>query len=191
MNKKGSIIQVFVFLILVLLASGITLVLVQTDVISVKSGSGENVLNADFLPFYRQGELILKEIELCPYVNDDLTCDFSEEFYEPGSEIFIRFSVDTTPHNGYIMLVRNYRLLDPERKVILELDAKNNVDFEQQSVGEVETVTFVDKLATGFDYDEGEYTLDVIIENRLLDKKITAKETFTLEYMVEEDGDYE
>jgi hypothetical protein len=80
--------------------------------------------------------------------------------------------VESTPANGEIMLVENYRLLDPVGKVILDVDEKNNFYFNQPSSRKAEQVTFKDYFIAGFELAEGEYTLELWLENPLIGKKV-------------------
>jgi hypothetical protein len=180
MNKKGVMLQVLIFLVVVIFTSALMLLLVKMGVVDVQSGNSEPILNTEFIPLERGGTLVMKSVEFCGYIDEIYQCYSSGKNFSPGDDVYVLFVVETSVYNSNIMLVRNYRITDSLGKVILDVEEKNNYHFEEKSGKQTEIVTFADFFTTGTDYLEGEYTLDVIVENPLLNKKMTKKETFEL-----------
>jgi hypothetical protein len=77
-------------------------------------------------------------------------------------------------------LVENYRIRNPYGEIILDVDQKNNLHFDVSSKERVEMVTFKDYFKLGNDLPLGEYTLELVIENPLLDKKVVRSEKFVV-----------
>ena len=176
MNKTASIAQLLGLLITVVLTSAGILLLVQAGVITVRAESTESVLNTEFIPMGREGYLDLKEFKFCGLVDAQLRCVNEKSNFKVGEKVYVVFMVESSSYNGQVLLARNYRIRNPAGEVILDVDAKNSYDFDVQSSKEQEVVTFADYFTLT---DEvGEYALDVIVENPLLSKKITATKRF-------------
>lgn len=179
--KANIATQILAFLVVIAFTSGIVLLLVQTGTISVRAeGEQPSVLNTEFLPYGREGYLVLKELKFCSFVDQKFRCFNEKEEFAGGENVYVVFLVQSSTYQGEIMLVRNYRLLDPLGRVLLDVDEKNNYHVEQASGREMENVAFADYFTTGKDYAPGEYTLDVVIDNPLLVKTVTVKKRFTI-----------
>jgi len=173
--------QILALMILVVLTSAVVLLLVQTGIVSVKADMDDvPILNTEFIPIERSGELVINEIVFCSLVDEMLSCINPLDDFGQGDHFYIHTTVQSSPQNGQIMLVRNYRLVGPEGFSLMEFDAKDNYYFELASK-EKETITFADYVATLPDFDDGEYTLDITIENPLLNKKIITTKKFVIE----------
>ena len=180
MNKTASVLELLLLLVVVVITSAVVLFLVQSGMISVKAVSNEPILNTEFIPLGREGSINLQEIKLCEFVDKDFHCFNEKKSFVPGDKVYLVFLVESSAYNGQIMIVRNYRLRNFQGDVILDIDAKNNYNFDLQSPKEKEFVAFADYFTTGKDYLPGEYTIDVILENPLLMKKITSSKKFTV-----------
>ncbi|HLC88986.1 MAG TPA: hypothetical protein VJG49_03040, partial [Candidatus Nanoarchaeia archaeon] len=157
------------------------LFLVKSGVIKTKSSSEEiNVLNTEFLPMGRGGTLVLKQFQFCVNVDKSLNCLNEINSFERGENVYIRFVVESSIYNGEVLIVRNYRMKNPEGEVILEVDETNNYNFAAKSNRETEKITVADYIPTMDNSPEGEYTLDLIVENPLLNKKVTTSNQFLL-----------
>ena len=178
MNLRASVmLELLIFLITVVLTSVMVLFLVQSGVIAVQADGPDErtevpLLDTEFIPIGREGTLTIKEFQFCDLVNAQYQCRQEKTNFLLGEEVHFRFVVESTPANGEIMLVENYRLLDPAGKVILDVDEKNNFYFNQLSSRKAEQVTFKDYFIAGFELAEGEYTLELWLENPLLGKKV-------------------
>ena len=179
MNKKATIAQLLGLLITVVLTSAGILLLVQAGIITVRAESTESVLNTEFIPLGREGSLNLREFRFCGMVDAQLRCIEEKTSFKVGENVYVVFVVESSTYNGQVLLARNYRIKNPNGEVILDVDAKNNYNFDLHSGKEKELVTFADYFTLT---DEvGEYSLDVIVNNALLDKKITATKRFKVE----------
>lgn len=185
MNPHASVmLELLIFIITVILTSAIVLFLVQTGVVGVQANGegvedesgGEaaevSVLDTEFLPIGREGTLAVKDFQFCDFVNELYQCVQEKSNFVLGEEVHFRFLVESSSLNGEIMLVENYRLIDPQGKVVLDVDEKNNFYFNQVSGKKTEQVTFKDYFIAGFELVEGQYTLELWLENPLIGKKV-------------------
>ncbi|MBS3123716.1 hypothetical protein J4437_03695 [Candidatus Woesearchaeota archaeon] len=186
-NKKGGITQILGLLIVVVLTSAGILFLVKEGIITVRaSGSSTetiptNVLNTNFLPMGRLGELNLKKFQFCELADEKFQCHNEKDTFFSGDKVYVVFLVESSTLDNEIMLQRNYLLRNPRKEVILEIEEKNTQRLELKSNRNIEKVAFADYITTEKDYAAGIYTLEVIIENPLLGKKITAKKEFKVQ----------
>jgi len=183
MNKKaGIIVQVLIILIFVVLTSALIIFLVKTGVISVKGETEEvRILNADFLPYGISGTLVVKEFNFCSYVDELYICTGEGNEFYLGDEVHFRFIVESSTYNGEIMLIENYRVIGPDGQVLLEVDDQNNYNFDIQSKNKVEQIVFKDYFTVSEDALEGEYTLELFLENPLMDKNVKLVEKLNFE----------
>ena len=183
MNKHGSIMmELFIFLIVILLTSATVLFLVQSGILQVRADTGDvPILNMEFIPVGREGTLAIKEFQFCGRVNEQYQCIDPKETFIIGDEVHFRFVVETSTFNGEVMLVENYRLRDPSGKIVLGVDTKNNFHFEDASREKTESLVLKDYFITGINGQQGTYTLELILENPLLMKTVTLSKNFELE----------
>lgn len=182
MNNQAKIaLEILIVLIIVVLVSGTTLALVNLGILKPKKGVEEaGVLNTEFIPYMRKGFLAVKEFKFCEGVREDYECiGESQSFGKPGL-VFFRFIVESTTVNGEVMLVENYRIKDEEGKVLLEVDEKDNFYFEMKSGEEVQEIYFKDYLVIEEEDKTGKYVLELLMENPLLNKKVTLRKEFEI-----------
>ncbi len=186
MNKKGGIIaQLLVLLIAVALVSAGMLLLIKFDILKVKGASSESVLNTEFLPMGRQGILVIKEVEFCDFIDENLECSVLKDEFEQGDNIYVRFVIDTTVVDGAVIAKRNYRILDSSDKVVLQVDEANSLEYEQQTENDLQEIVFADYF-TSDEFIPGKHTVEIIIENPLISKRIISTQYFTLLEAVDE-----
>jgi hypothetical protein len=175
MNKKGKVaMEILMMLVTIVATSSIVLVLVNTGVISVKSsGEAVNILNTEFIPVSREGFLAVKDFKFCSLVDAQFNCVNEKNSFNLGDEIHFLFIVESSVKGGEIMIVENYRVLDPAGKVLLDVDEENNYHFTKKSAKPSELVTFGDYFVIGSNELSGEYTVDLVVANPLLNKKST------------------
>ena len=183
MRKQGRLeIELLVVLITIVVTSAVILLLIKSGTIEVKEEvEVEPVLNAEFLPAGREGFLVVKDFAFCNYIDADLSCLERKEQFTKGENIYVWFVVESTVTDGQAMLLRNYKMSNPLAEVILQAEQKNAYNFELSSGRKTENVVFGEFFVLGDEAITGEYTLDVIIENPLLDKKITLTKKFIVE----------
>lgn len=182
MNNKGKIaLEILIVLVIIVLTSGVTLALVNLGILEPKAGGGEvSLLNADFIPVGREGYLAVKEFKFCGEVDERYNCAEEKETFNLGEEVHFRFGVESSTSGGEVMLVENYRIKGPSGKVLLEVDEKNNFYFEVKSKERKEVIAFKDYFRVGFDMPKGEYVLELVMENPLLNKKATLVKRFEM-----------
>lgn len=181
MNKNGNaVVQLLVLLVVAALTSGVILFLVQSGLISVKAQSEVPILNTEFVPFEREGYLTLREFNFCAGVDEQLHCNSPQDSFALGSEVHFRFAVESSTYNGEIMIVENYKILGPQGELLLDVDAKNNFEFNAQSDKAREVVTFKDYFVLRPDLPEGTYTLELNLENPLINKKVRSTQQFMM-----------
>ena len=180
MDKKGStVLFVLIIAVVVVLSSMAVLLLVRAGIL-LPQATEEPILNTEFLPVGRSGELVVREFEFCERVDRDFQCFIPTARFVPGDDIAVRFLVESGVYDGAIRLVRNYQLRAPSGEVIVSLDAKNSYSFDGTSQKEKETIAFADLFTTDNTFQEGTYTLDIFIENPLLNKQLTISKKLVL-----------
>ncbi len=187
MNKSGKVItEILVMMVVIVLTSAIILFLVQSGLITVKAeGEQPQVLNTEFIPLGREGYLTITDFKFCIFIDENYNCilekDGLKDGFFLGDEVHFFFVVESTTANGEVMLIENYRIKDPIGKVLIDIDAKNNYHFEMSSKDKQETVSFKDYFTLADNSEPGEYTLELILENPLLNKKTTLIKSFQVE----------
>ncbi|MBI4983077.1 hypothetical protein HZC32_00325 [Candidatus Woesearchaeota archaeon] len=178
-TQSKGVTELLVMLIMVVLTSGTVLLLVQSGIITVKAENEQvPILNAEFIPMGREGSLAVKEFQLCDYVDPGYNCVNEGDTFVSGSEVHFRFVVESSTYNGDIMLVENYRVKDSQGKILFDVDEKNNFHFDIPSSELKEKVSFKDYFVIADDAPEGEYSLELIVENPLLVKRTVTLKTF-------------
>lgn len=174
-SRTGNIaIQVLLLVIVVAVTSAVVLVLVQTGIISINADEEEvSLLDTEFIPVSREGTMTIKEFQFCQMVDEQYTCQEERDHFNIGEEVHFRFLAESSTYNGEVMLVENYRLKDPRGNVILDVDEKNNYQFDLQSRQKKESIAFKDYFVLYQGAALGEYTLELMLENPLLSKKTT------------------
>jgi len=182
MRKKGRIeIEVFIVLITIVVTSAIILLLVKSGTIEVKDDVvTEPVLNAEFLPAGREGFLAVKDFAFCSYVDADLNCLSRQDEFGKTENVYVWFVVESSVMDGQVVLLRNYEMRNPMGELVLQAEQKNIYAVELNSGRNTESVAFGEFFVMGEDARVGEYMLDVIIENVLLNKKVTLTKKFQL-----------
>ena len=61
-------------LVVVVITSSVVFLLVRAGVIEVKEVEGASVLNAEFIPYMREGYLVVKEFKFCEDVDENYEC---------------------------------------------------------------------------------------------------------------------
>ena len=182
MHKRGRIeVEFFIVLITIVVTSAVILLLVKFGTIEVREEAvAEPVLNAEFLPTGKEGFLAMKDFAFCSYVDADLNCVGKQEDFSKGEDVYVWFVVESSVIDRRVMLLRNYEMRDPAGELVLQAEQKNAYNFELSSQGKTEEVVFGEFFLLGDEAIAGEYTLDIIVENLLLEKKITITRKFML-----------
>ncbi len=182
MNTKATaVLEIFIVLIAIVATSALVLVLVKQGVLSVQPTTNQQILNSEFIPYERQGALEIKDFSLCSYVTDQYQCMEPRTSFTLGEYAYFRFTVDTTPYYGDVMIIENYRILSATGKVMLDVDLKKNFQYDASSQEKIESIFFKDYFSIGKGIPNGQYTLELKIENPLLNKQTTMQKHFLIE----------
>ena len=183
MNKKASaIVEIFIILVVIVLTSALVLFLVKTGILTIKNQANQPpILNTEFIPYAREGTLTISEFAFCSYVNEQYQCLDPKNHFTIGEDAYFRYTIDTTPYYGDVMIIENYRLISASNKVMLDVDLKKNFQYDSSSDQQIESIFFKDYFTVGKGIPSGEYTLELHIENPLLNKKTTLTKTFFIE----------
>lgn len=176
MDKKGSVVvQLLVMLVVIVLTSAAILLLIKFDVISVGSSDEDvPVLNTEFIPMGAEGSLVVKEFQFCSFVDDNYNCLDEKQQFNKRDDVYFRFVVESSTSNGQVRIIENYKLIDPQGKVILDVDEQNNFNFEIRSEETLESITFKDYFIAGVELTDGEYILELHLQNPLINKRTKA-----------------
>ena len=167
--------EILIFLIVVVLTSAVVLFLVQSGIVTVKADGEEvPILNAEFIPVGREGYVAIKEFQFCDTVDELYNCLGEKNTFQIGEEVHFRFIVESSTWNGEVMLVENYKLKSPTGETLLDVDEENNYHFNLQSGKKKELIYFKDYFVVNLGSAEGEYTVELVIDNPLLNKKVTT-----------------
>ncbi|MEW5896950.1 MAG: hypothetical protein AB1668_04615 [Nanoarchaeota archaeon] len=180
-HKAKLAIGILILMVIVVMTSFVILLLVQSGIFVVKADvSTEPMLNAEFLPMGRGGNIALKEFAFCNFVDDKFNCLNVQSEFNKEENIYLRFVVESTVNNGEIMVVHNYRVKSPSGKTILEAEQKDDFTFEMKSSKKAEPIVFSEyfNLGGAAELELGEYSLELIVKNPLLDKEVTLTKEF-------------
>lgn len=170
----GKIItEILVFMIMIVLTSGVILLLVQSGIITVKAENEQvPILNAEFIPMGREGSLAIKSFKFCGDVDNNYNCIGEKKEFSIGDKVYFTFIVESSNYGGEVKIAENYRLLGPANQVLLEVDDSNNYNFNSQN-NKAEEINFKDYFVTEEGDPAGKYTINLIIQNPLINKKVT------------------
>ena len=180
--------EILVRMILVVLTSGVILLLVNTGVITVKAQSNEPILNTEFIPLGREGSLVIKEFKFCENVDESYNCINEKNSFNLGDEVHFVFKVESSTYDGDIMLVENYQLIDLAGNILLDVDEENNYNFDVKSQEKKELITFKDYFIVNEGSLTGDYKLNLVIENPLLNKRATLSKSFVEGLNIDDSG---
>ena len=180
-NKKGGIAkEALIMLVTVVFTSAIVFGLVKAGVVEVSENSQESMLNTEFIPYERSGEVLIKNFRFCDSIASITGCTDTKEIFSIGEEVHFFFNVLTSTFQGDVILVENYRILGPVGQVLLEVDQKNDYYFTIKSPEEKQTVYFTDYFVLEEGDPIGEYTVQLLITNQLLNKEVTLSRSINV-----------
>lgn len=199
MNKKGGIVMVLLLmLVVIVITSAVVLILVKNEIIGVNPEYEDvSLLDAEFVPVGSSGSLVIKNFKFCGMVDEGYTCIGEGNSFSLGDDVHFTFIVESSTFQGDVMLIENYLIKGPNGDILLDIDEKRNYNFETASSDKLEAISFKDYFTAGFDLIEGEYSLELLIENPLIDKRARLVKNFILvertyeEYWEPEEGELE
>ncbi len=185
-TKAASVTELIVLLIIVVVTSATILLLVKFNVLTLKVDTNqEPVLNAEFIPYAREGTLVVKEFSFCRSVDDAYNCLGGGAVFTFDQPVNFRFGVESSTFNGDIKVIKNYRIRGPLGDVLLDVGNDQQYQFDVSSNNDKETVLFKDYFVIPSGLPSGEYTLELVVENPLLTKTATLSEKFVVSSGVE------
>jgi len=180
-TKAAGMIELIVFLIIIVVTSATVLLLIKFNVVTVKTDSvSEPVLNAEFIPYAREGSLIVKEFQLCEYVDENYLCYAETSEFEFGQPVHFRFVVESTPYNGQLVVVKNYRIRGPNGEVLLDVGDEQRKQFDLRSMQKTEIVLFKDYFIVESGLPRGDYKMELVVENPLITKTAVVSRMFRI-----------
>lgn len=176
--------QVLVILILVVFTSAVILALVKFGVLDLKEQQTEPILNADFIPITRSGDFSVTDFSFCDSVDESFNCQNPTENFFFGQEVHFWMLLKSTPVNGEIKITENYQILNPQGEVIFDVGDRDNYNLDLNSDNE-QNIPLTDYFVVNEGLEPGEYTLKLLLENPLLDKKLNLIKKFNVEEFTE------
>ena len=171
--KQGKLaIEILIILIVVTFTAALILFLVKSGVVDVEEGEDVNFLNTEYITGGREGSLTIQDFSFCISIDDQNNCEFETTNFQFSEEIYFLTSIKSSTVNNQIQLIENYQIKDPNGEIIYDVNQREDFIVEDTSSKKEETIPITDSFAINFG-DEGEYTLDLIISNPLLNKQTT------------------
>jgi hypothetical protein len=187
MGKQAKImVQLLILLVIIVISSAVILTLVKYGVLTPKE-SDVQILNTEFIPVREEAVFTLEEFKFCAYIDEDFNCLDARDVFERGQEVYAHFIITSSTSNGEIFFNRNYRLKDSQDNLIFDFDSGNTYQFSMMSTNTDEQIVTGDLIPTFTSYPTGVYSLDLVVENPLLNKQFTITRQFTLEPNFPED----
>ncbi len=173
MNKKAlTSSEGIVVAIIILLVVTTMFLLSYLGVIPARKYEPVEVLQADFIPYQREGKLSITEVKLCEALDTQKNCINEKTTFTKPTTVSIRAVVETSPTNGKVFLLENYRVRGPDGLVILTADS--DLPFEMDSSLASQEVLFTDFFSLAEDLSAGPYTFELVITNPLLNQEATS-----------------
>lgn len=180
MKTAKIALQIMIVLVIVVVTSSLLLLLVRTGLLEVKETSGANLLDAEFIPITREGYLVIKDLKFCSYVDADFECIRESNVFDLGDQVHFIFNVESSVYRGEVKLVKNYAVKGTRGETLLAVDETNNFYFDVTSSKAIEEVKFRDYFTVGEDLELGNYTLEMVISNPLLNKQTKIIKQFEI-----------
>lgn len=183
MPDDNRTVEILVFIILVVFTSAIVLGLIHFEIIKVRPSDGEepSILNAEFIPFERDGNLLVKKFEFCETVTSTYECLNPKTTFQKGQPTSFKVIMESDTIDNQIKLEENYRIKGPQDQVYLEVGDRESFHYEKQSINPSEIVALADSFTVSTDLPSGTYTIEVFVTNPLINKKTTLTRTFEME----------
>ncbi len=172
--------DILLFLAIVVITSAVLLSLLSFGFITLKDQPPAQILNTEFIPFERDGTMVISTFEFCSSVDLAYACINPKDTFKFGEPIHFRILIQSDPVNNIIRLEENYRIKGPQNQIFLEIGDREAFQFEKTTGNDAQNVIIADSFTIDSDLPQGEYTLDLFIENPLLQKTTTLSRPFTV-----------
>ena len=189
-RKGGFAIESLAALVLVVFTAAVVFFLVSSGVVAVEGSEGasnaptgsESLLNTQFIPVSQGGTLVAKDMVFCVEKNVDQVCDkaYEREVFYLGEEVHFSFEVVTSAQYGKVELRENYQIYGPDGSLLLSVDDSDDVIYKADTSETLEQVFFHDYFILGYDSPIGDYTLELVMTNPLVNKEAVIRKTVTV-----------
>ncbi len=183
MADNNAITEILVFITLAVLSSAGVLALLHYDIVQVRppSPNDQPILNAEFIPFERDGNLVVQKFEFCESVTNSYECINPKNSFQKGKPTSFKITMQSDTIDRQVKLEENYRILGPQGQVFLEVGDRESFHYEKTSSKTTEIVALADSFTVSTDLPSGTYTLEVFVTNPLINKKTSLTRTFEME----------
>lgn len=173
MNKKAftAMEGVVVGIILLLIVTTMFL-LSYLGVIPQRKYENTEVLQADFIPYVREGKLVITDLKLCEALDAQKNCVNEKTTFTTPATVSVRAVVETTSTNGKVFLLENYVVRRADGTVVMAADS--DLPFEMDSQMDNQQVLFTDFFTVSESMPTGRYTFELIVKDQLMNREVTA-----------------
>jgi hypothetical protein len=179
LTKKGSVTEIMIMLVLIVITSAVILLLVNYGVLDVKADSNEQVLNTEFLPMEENKIFTINDLKLCQFIDPNNVCINPTTEFDKGTALFVAFNLESSPYNNQIEVLRNYRIIGPGDKVVLDIIEENN-EIKTIESNVVKEMFFGNYFMINDDFVSGDYTLEIYVKNDLINKQLVRRKSFVI-----------
>ena len=179
LTKKGTVTEIMIMLVLIVITSAVILLLVNYGVLNVKAESNEPILMTEFLPLEEISVFTITDIVFCQFIDPNNKCINPREEFTVGQPLFIAFTLQSSPKNNQIEVLRNYRIIDPNGETMLDL-IEDNTFRESITSNAVKEMFFGNYFIISEDFMLGEYTLELYVRNDLIGKQVVRRKSFVV-----------
>ena len=172
--------DILLLLAIVVITSAVLLSLLHFGILTLQNRPEAPLLNTEFIPFERDGTMVISKFEFCSEVDSTYACLNPKDVFRFGEQIHFRVLVRSDPVDSIIRLEENYRIIGPQGQIFLEVGDREAFLFEKAAEGDAELVAIADSFTIDSDLPPGQYTLDLFVKNPLLYKTTTISRTFTV-----------
>ncbi|MBR9683897.1 hypothetical protein GOV03_05155 [Candidatus Woesearchaeota archaeon] len=181
MDRNGKVaVQLLVILTVIVITSATVFSLVKSGVVELKEKEGVELIDMEFVPYTREGSLVVEGFKFCQFVDEKHNCVGEKNTFSLGENIYFRFMVESSTVSGEVQLTENYRLKSPRGEVLLEVDDRYENYLEAVSGDSKGQIYFADYLVSEEGDDKGEYTFELFIKNPLLNKEVVLIKKFKI-----------
>lgn len=180
MNKKAlTSSEGIVVAIIIMLVVTTMFLLSYLGVIPTRKYEPVEVLQADFIPYQREGKLVITDLKLCEALDVQKNCINEKTIFTTPTTISVRVVVETSPTNGKVFLLENYVVRRADGTVVLTADS--DLPFEMDSQQLNQQVLFTDFFTVTESMPTGRYTFELIVKDQLMNREVTAVKELKVE----------
>lgn len=179
MNKKAlTSSEGIVVAIIIMLVVTTMFLLSYLGVIPARKYEPVEILQADFIPYQREGKLVITDVQLCESLDAQKNCINEKTTFTTPITVSVRAVVETSPTNGKVFLLENYVVRGADGTVVAKADS--DLPFEMDSQLNNQQVLFTDFFVVGEELSVGEYVFEMVVKNSLLNQETRLVKEFTV-----------